>query len=269
MATYNYNVGTAPNYPPYRMNTYLRSDWKDVYSFTMNDTRSINLNLHNITSGDDADLRLFRDSNNNGILDNSDQWLQTSNRTSNSDDSINYRATPGRYFAEVTPYSLGGDGRLDYTLDISATPQYPSSTTAPNLLPEEIDLGSIRLGTILLSDPNQSRTMTRSGSVGNNNTADNYRFTASSRGDGVEISASLTGLSSDADIRLVQDRDRDQIVDPDEILASSWLGGTSSESLSYSLWNYQLSQGDCFVQVCQHSGDTNYNLSMTFESILM
>ena len=256
------------NSTPQQRSTYLRqgSYENDVYEFDISGTRNLNLSLHDITSRDDADLYLYRDSNSNGLLDATDSLIQYPYVGGNADEAINVRAEAGTYFARVNLYSGGSDGRLDYDLDLSATPTYQAS----NLLAKEKTLGNISLGTILYSDPNRTRTITRSEWVGNADTCDLYSFTTSSRGDGVRLNASLTGLvsGSDIDIRLVRDFDRDQIVDASEILASSTLGSNSNESFSYYLDN-SYSTYDHFIQVYQYYGNTNYNLSMTFTSTLV
>ena len=80
---------------------------------------------------------------------------------------------------------------------------------------------------------------------------------------------SLTGLSNDADIRLIQDANWNQIVDLGEIIASSDGIGVSDESLSKVLDNFELANYDYFFQVYQYSGDTSYDLNMTFQSTLI
>ncbi len=257
------SVGVAPNYPPYSDSNYLNEDLTErVYTFEIDETSSINLNLHDITTSNDADLYLYRDDG-DGVFDLiQDQELASSRRAGNADDSINYLAEPASYFARVERYAPGSQGSLDYELDLSATLDTPSSTEAPNLLPREIDLGDIALNSL------GNQTITRSGGVGGSDTADTYQFSASGGNDGVEIDVSLTGLSSDADIRLIQDRNRDQIVDLDEIIESSTLGSTSNESFSTYLDNSELANYDYFVQVYQYSGDTSYDLNMTFQSTI-
>ena len=260
----NYDLGSLDSTPKHRSTSLRQGTYEDdVYEFDISVTRNINLSLHDITSGDDADLYLYRDSNSNGLLDATDTLIQRPYRGGNADEAINVRAGTGTYFARVNFYSGGSDGRLDYDLDLSATPISQPS----NLLPKEMSLGHISLGTILYNDPTRVKTITRSGWVGNADTCDLYSFTTSSRGDGVRLDVSLTGLSQDADIRLVRDFDRDQIVDANEILDSSILGSNSNESFSCYLDN-SYSTYDHFIQVYQYSSDTSYDLNMTFQSVL-
>ncbi len=252
MATGSYSAGTLTS-SPYSNSTYLNDYWTDdVYTFNISDTSSINLNLHNITAGDDADLDLFADTNNNGVFDSGiDQQLQPSARSGNSDDSINYLASAGTYFAQVTRYAPGSVDSLNYTLDASATPPLPSSTEAPNLLPTEFDGG-------VLSPYGSNNVYTNYDSVGNTDTSDVYRFSLSDYGN---VTVSLTGLSSDADIRLVQDFNNNHIVDSGEVQSAftSTHAGSSDEQFSFGI------HGDIpfFIQVYQYMGDTNYQLQVS------
>ena len=263
MVTTNYSVPSPVTANVYSNSTFLNDNFTDdVYTFELDETRSINLNLHNITTSDDADLYLYQD-NGDGVFDLiQDQLLASSLRFNNSDDSINYLAEPGSYFAQVERYAPGSQGRLDYELDLSATPDFPLSADVPNLLPEEIDLGHISLNSF------GSQTITRSGAVGASDTADTYQFSANGSNDGVEIDVSLTGLSSDADIRLIEDRNGNQIVDFGEVIGNSNVGGTFNDSFITYVDNFGLANYDYFVQVYQHSGDTSYDLNMTFQSTI-
>ena len=118
-------------------------------------------------------------------------------------------------------------------MDLSAT------SRVSNLLPDEIQVGN------LFQDTNFS------GSVGNSNTTDTYSFSIDSF-EGVSIT--LSGLSSDADIRLIQDLNNNQIVDAGEVIDSSTFGGITSEVISLDV------AGDYFLQVYQYSGETSYQL---------
>jgi hypothetical protein len=100
-----------------------------------------------------------------------------------------------------------------------------------------------------------SDTRTFTDAVSSSDTNDFYRFSLDSTSN---FSLSLTGLSSDADVRLIQDVNSNGIVDDgDEIVRSSW-GGSNDESI-----NRSLAAGTYFAQVYQYSGDTNYNLTLS------
>jgi hypothetical protein len=140
MATYNYYVGSLTN-TPYTNSTFLSDYWTaDSYEFSVETSQTIDLTLHNISAGDDADLSLYSDSDNNGEFDASvDTYLAGSFNWGNNDDTINdYSVAPGTYFAQVESYSLGDDNYLSYTFDISPASQTVNSalnfeTTGQNL----------------------------------------------------------------------------------------------------------------------------------------
>ncbi len=268
MTTTNYTVGSAPDYPPYSNSTFLNNNdfTEDVYNFSTSQTSSINLNLHNISANDDVDLELYRDVNGDGVLDSGDQLIEGSYKGGNNDDFINRLEPVGNYLAKVYWFDLGSDNHLDYKLDLSVTPESPLPAEDPaqasNLIPNEVEVGHLVLNSL------ESQTINHSGWVGNSNTVDTYNFSASGSNDGVRIDVSLTGLSSDADIRLIQDTNQNQIVDLDEVIASSSAGGVSDDSFSRYVDNFELANNDYFVQVYQYSGETSYDLSMSFESVI-
>ena len=95
MPTATVNVGIAPIYPPYSNSNSLNAFWHSrAYKFrVVGPRKSINLNLHHISVGDDADLSLYRDDG-DGVFDPGggpfhDRYLTGSFRGSNNDDSVN------------------------------------------------------------------------------------------------------------------------------------------------------------------------------------
>ncbi len=264
MATYTHNIGNLTN-TAIQGGDLLNDYWtEDHYTFNISNSSSINLNLHNITMNDDADLKLYRDVNANGVLDGADEFLQSSTNLYSADDSINYFANAGSYIAVVERYALGSQDRLDYELDLSATHQYRSH---PNLLPDEFEVGELSTPTSFTG----RETTSYYGWVGNANTADTYVFSLRDI-DGFDpqtfrfyrprVNISLTGLSSDADIRIIRDSNNNDIIDSGEVIVggSSTNGGTSSELIS----GISIRGDELIVQVYQYSGDTNYQLN--FES---
>lgn len=258
------SVGVAPNYPPYSDSNSLDENLTDrVYNFSLDDTSSINLNLQIDVPiigvgqgiGDDADLYLYEDSNGNGVFDTSDGLLASSLEWRNSDDGINYRADAGTYFARVHAYATGFDGSLDYTLDLSATPIQPLPAAAPNLI-------SVPTGFEI--DFEYAHQWRLNNSVGNSDTVDTYAFSVPERpgSDVYQAEISLSGLSNDADIRLIQDANDNDIVDPGEVFDFSYNGGTASESIT------DIPTGDYFLQVYQYSGDTDYEVIFELNEVL-
>ncbi|EKV00459.1 hypothetical protein Lepto7375DRAFT_2573 [Leptolyngbya sp. PCC 7375] len=234
-----YDVGTVGTTPVSRNNYSLSiADPTDVFELDIVGTRNINLSLHDISFADDADLRLFRDSNGNGVFDASDVQVASSRRGGNRDDVINYRATGGTYFAQVERFALGSNGNVSYDLDISATP----TRTPSNLLGSEVELGNLA-GDRLLR-----------GGVGNTDTTDTYSF---SLGLFEGVNVRLNGLLNDADVRVIRDNNSNGIVDAGEVIGSSTRAGNASELIS----NITQS-GNYFVQVYQYNGNTPYSLTM-------
>lgn len=79
------NLGTLTNSPQVGSEHILSiAESTDVFQFSLASTRNINLALTDISTGDDADLRLYRDSNNNGVLDASEMNLCANDCSMNS-----------------------------------------------------------------------------------------------------------------------------------------------------------------------------------------
>ncbi|MGB7443551.1 MAG: pre-peptidase C-terminal domain-containing protein [Coleofasciculaceae cyanobacterium] len=237
-----YNLGAVGSTPVTRNSYNLNpSEPTEVFRFRTTGTRNLNIALTDITAGDDADLTLYRDYNNNGVLDTTDRNLgriASSSLVSNRDDSINLRSqSAGNYFAEVRRYAPGSIGPLNYDFAISST-----TSRASNVLHSEGDFGN------LWGD------RTETGWVGNTDTNDTYRF---SLGTYEAVNISLTGLSADADVRVIRDSNNNGLVDSGEVVGTSTRGGSASELIS----GIDLS-GDYFVQVYSYSGNTNYTLTL-------
>lgn len=237
-----YNLGTVGSTPVTRNGYNLNpSDPTEVFRFRTTGTRNLNIALTDISAGDDADLTLYRDYNNNGVLDATDRrWgrIAGSARGSNNDDSINLRSQPaGNYFAEVRRYAHGSNGHLNYDFAVSST-----YSRASNVLHSERDFGNLW------------RDVTENGWVGNSDTNDTYRFSLSTY---EAANIRLTGLSADADVRVIRDGNNNGLVDNGEVVGTSARFGSASELIS----NIHQS-GDYFVQVYQFSGSTNYTLTL-------
>ena len=211
----------------------------DVYSFSLGSDGTgygnINLSLHDINQGEDADLYLYRDSNGNGVLDSSDQFVNSSARSGNADDSINVRTTAGNYFAQVSRYAPGSAGDVSYRLDLSAS--RPS-----NLLPVDVNVGTLASGS----------NQTFQGIINSSDTSDTFTFSQEAH---KQTRITLSDLSNDADIRVIQDINGNRIFDSaDTLIGSSTNGGSASETIDVS------GQGSYFLQVYQYNGDTNYTV---------
>jgi FG-GAP-like repeat/Leishmanolysin len=93
-------------------------------------------------------------------------------------------------------------------------------------------------------------------SLGGGDATDAYRFTVGTTG---IFTAQLTGLSADADMELISDRNRNGQVDAGEVLAFPWERGTKRESM-----RRFLAAGDYFLRVNAVGGSTHYALATNF-----
>jgi hypothetical protein len=253
----NINLGTVSTNPvskleyvgtnPSLLDLFLRpasSGPEDIFKFNVADNnRNINITLRDIEFGQNATLQLYQDVNGNGIWDAEDQsrgLVTSSGRPDNNDESINIRAGGGTYFARVYNYGSG----TYYSLDISATQadSIDGWERASNLLPRDASVGQL----------NSSRTLF--GSVSDFKTTTTYAF---SLGRMSVVDFRLTGLTSNADIRVIRDGNNNRRVDAGEVHLTSMNGGTLSEMISGNL-----TAGNYYLQVYQNTGNTNYTLTM-------
>jgi hypothetical protein len=231
----SYDLGILPVNTPVIRNDFsvTSSQPTDIFKFRVQGSKKLNLSLTDISVGDDADLRLYRD-NGNGVFDAGDRQIASSRRSGSRDDSINIQTSTDTYFAQVSRFTPGSTGRVNYDLAISAT------NSPSNLVPKDVRVGNL------------SRDLTYTGKISSTDTADTYAFSLGLY-EGVNIS--LRGLSNDADIRLIRDSNRNGIVDQGEVARSSTRSGSLSEAIS------GLDRaGDYLLQVYQFSGATNYQL---------
>ncbi|MBF2029711.1 MAG: hypothetical protein IGS48_23635 [Oscillatoriales cyanobacterium C42_A2020_001] len=218
------------------------SDTVDFYRLNLTGS-NFNLTLTELSS--DADVQLVRDLNSNGVVD-SNEIIAYSNRGGSADESINLHGlTSGEYFIQVSRYS----GDTNYTLRVS--PEYTS-----NLLATEMNVG-VLAGTQTFTNPSYSEgeTLARRNGISGTDTADMYRFSLNTVRN---VGIALTGLSSDADVRLIQDLNNDGIVQDGEVIARSTHSSNWNEAI-----NRNLDVGNYFVQVYRFSGDTGYSLKLT------
>ncbi|NEN91160.1 MAG: S8 family serine peptidase [Okeania sp. SIO3H1] len=89
--------------------------------------------------------------------------------------------------------------------------------------------------------------------VGDFDSVDYYRFHLNTTSD---FNLFLSGLSADADVDLLEDKNNDGF---EEIIDYSIASGSASEEINVS----NLDPGTYYVKVSQYSGDTNYNLSLS------
>ena len=217
------------------------TDIKDTYSFRVENDNNINIALTNMTAN--ADVRLFRDFNGNGIRDTNDSEISTSSiRFGNQPESINVSSglnnvDAGSYLIEVNRV---GTVNTEYDLRVSTN----AISKPSNLVTAETEVGTLTA----------SRTFNEA--IVNSDTSDTYHFAVNSSRN---FRFDLSGLSGDMDIRLINDRNNDSVVDASEVIVSSNVGGTRPESIT----QFLTPGSTYYLQVYQHSGVSSYNLNMT------
>ena len=98
---------------------------------------------------------------------------------------------------------------------------------------------------------------TRTDSVNSIDRNDFYRFTVNQTG---VFTATLSGMTADADVRLIQDANNNGIVDQGEVLAWQWERGSTAESI-----RKFLSAGSYALEVMSYNKQaTNYTLATNF-----
>ncbi|MBD2346511.1 C2 family cysteine protease [Anabaena subtropica] len=99
-----------------------------------------------------------------------------------------------------------------------------------------------------------SNIQTFSDWVGSSDFNDVYSFNLTARS---SINIAVDGLSANADLQLIRDKNSNGLIDYGDVIASSSKSGTLSESI-----NKALDAGNYFIRVYAKSGDTNYDLKV-------
>ena len=165
----------------------------------------------------------------------------------------------GNASGNIEYFQNNGDGNLEaivgqrsglfrtFTTDIPA----PTTENQPN----PIEPSPIKdFGTSLVGE----QAAVETGNINDDNNSDIYALSVVS---GEVIDVTLSGLTNDADLRVVQDLNSDGVIDDDEIYAISENVETNSESISLN------EQGDYLVEVYQFEGSTDYTLQFDQESV--
>ncbi|CAD5944791.1 calcium-binding protein [Planktothrix agardhii] len=206
------------------------TDTKDYYRFDV--ASPINFSLYLDGLGADADVTVYQDSNNNGVIDSNESGIASGSRSGTSSESITRNLGIGNYFVLVEPASQGSN--TNYTLRLV------------NETSETANIGVL------------GGTRTFNEFVGRNDPVDYYRFSLNSPR---TFTLSLDGLSADADVTVYQDSNDNGVIDSNESgIASGSRSGTSSESITRNL-----GIGNYFVLIesGSESSNTNYNLTLS------
>lgn len=99
----------------------------------------------------------------------------------------------------------------------------------------------------------------RNQQVSNRDRDDFYRFNVNQSG---VFTANLSNLTGDADVRLIQDKNRNGVIDSGEIIAWQWERETGSESI-----RKFLNRGTYFLQVMSYNNQSaNYTVDTNFKA---
>jgi subtilisin family serine protease len=197
------------------------ADTNDYYRFSLGGTSNLNLSLTGLTA--DADIQL---------LNSAGTVIRSSTAGGSSSEFITQQLAAGTYYVRVYPFSSNS---TYYNLGLSAIPVVPPDYAGNTL-------GTARAVTL------SSSTTTFQDWVGSADTNDYYRF---SLGGSSNLNLSLTGLTADADVQLLNSAGT--------VIRSSTAGGSSSEFITQ-----QLAAGTYYVRVYPFSSNsTYYNLGLS------
>jgi trimeric autotransporter adhesin len=190
-------------------------DSNDYYRFSLDGPSDFSLRLSELSA--DADVQLL---NASGLT------IASSTAGSSTAETIAQQLTAGTYYVRVYPYS----GSTNYALSLAASPTDLAGNT----------LATARAVTI------GATPQVFTDAVGSSDPNDYYRFTLS---DSRTLQLGLTGLSSDADVQLLNSAGA--------LITTSALGGAASETITQAL-----TAGTYYVRVFPDGGSTTYNLSL-------
>lgn len=200
------------------------SDTNDFYRFELNQNSDFSLALTGLTA--DADVQL---------LNSSGQVITGSYGSGSSSEDLTRQLTAGTYYLRVYPYA----GSTNYNLNLSATAVVRPDRAGNSLT------SARNIGTLGSSQSFQDF-------VGAIDTNDYYRFNLSQDSD---FNLALTGLSSDADVQLLNSRG--------ELIQGSYGERNLSESIEQ-----RLNAGQYYIRVYPFSGNTDYELAVSATAIV-
>jgi hypothetical protein len=209
----------------------------EIYGFTLNSSTGVNTSLTGLTA--DADMRLIRDFDSDGVVDFGEE-VARSTRGGINNDNINQITGAGKYILQVYQFS---PGRIDYDLNFAA---FSTNAAGPanSRATKEVQVGSI------------ANDLSRKGVVNGRDPGDSFAFSLS---EGQTLGLKLKELKGDSYLRVVQDRNSDGIIQKNEVLQTS-IGVGNLEKIS------SLSgAGDYIAQVWQ-VGDGNARYNLTFDN---
>jgi serine protease len=215
------------------------SDGVDLYKFELVNGSRTQITLDELSG--DADIQLIQDANGNGRIE-TNEILRRSEFTSTNPDVISLASLAmGEYYIRVQSYQ----GDTNYRLSLDAI-----ATDTGGTIPTASELGIVTGRKVL------------PGTLSNSDNADVYQFQLLAQSD---LQIDLTGLTSNADLYLTQDRNGNGVFDVGETITQSLLPGNQSERISVN----NLAAGRYLVFVGQTPNQlqaTSYGLAITADS---
>lgn len=206
------------------------NDVIDYYKVNMAYTGKLTARLTNLTAN--ANLRIIKDANNNGVIDAGEVKGTSANAGTNNEQLILAPVGPGAFFVEVKRIA----GAPAYKLTVKT--DYAGQTFA----------GSHNLGTF-------TGTKTRKDRVDSEDPVDFYKVVLTST---KTISATMTG-TGDAHLELSKDFDNDGVYDDgQDFIHRSNNAGTSNENLG----SFTLGPGTYFIRVFRGAADAQYTVNI-------
>lgn len=242
------------------------SDREDYYQFSLNELSDISLTVHGLAQK--VRLKLIQDKNNNNFPDEREEIFPLVADETPVEAIDLFAVAPGNYFIQVA----GVEGETPYDLNLYAAPTElltkPSRAgTSPGTA---LNLGFLRESEIQRDAVNYDRSQHF------------YQFQLSRTSD---VYVGLEGLSTDAVLQIIQDRNNNGLVDSGEAIETianpkepvdldrngeidfaeffAWLDGTNQE-VPYpdAVIAQNLLPGNYFVRVAQVNEPTGYHLQL-------
>lgn len=213
----------------------------DLYFFDVTTRSDFKLDLTGLRG--DLDVRVYADTNRNGVIDVGESVIGSSLRSGSLSESINLQGLQsGRYIVRIDQGSTTLDFS-NYVLKLEANPSVSNFGSDDNSIRQAVNLGSLT---------SSSRSRSISDFVGTADTQDFYRFTV---GDSGSLSVNLSRLGADADVQLLSSNGT--------LLSQSLNSGNTSEFITGNLV-----AGEYFIRVYQGSptSNTSYNLDLDFQT---
>lgn len=215
----------------------------DFYKFTLNDISNVQFSVKG--SSTNTQVRLIRDINNNGLVDNDEILASDTSFSSTFLSSVTQDVPSGTYFIGIEPRSTNSSTL--YELNLVTTPFGGNLSPEPgNTVFAARDLG-VFAGTFSAKEH-----------VGILDSDDFYKFTLNSA---ANLQVRVSGSSANTRIELIRDINNNGLIDNGETIASD----TSFSSTFLSEITRDVQVGTYLVRVSPRSSgvSTNYSLSLT------